>query len=134
MCGRAGDPGLRRFGHLFCSEAHVAQFAEERRAKPALAETSPTPSSAQGDGKTDKAMACEMRAKGGLRKMGWCFAGGMGLLLAIPLIAWGGAAATAGSLVSVLALLACPIGMYLMMRAMMKGQHGRHPNNKGDER
>jgi hypothetical protein len=40
------------------------------------------------------------------------------LILAIPLIWSGGWAATGGSLLSVLALLACPLGMYFMMRGM----------------
>ena len=31
--------------------------------------------------------------------------------------------ATGGSLLSVLALLACPVGMYFMMRGMVSTQH-----------
>jgi hypothetical protein len=134
ICGRDGDPGLRRFGHLFCSEAHVEQYAVAQRPQ---AEVAPAPASealadpepAEGHG-----MACGIGTKGGLRKMGWCLAGGVGLLIALPLIASGGLAATAGSLLSVAALLACPVGMYLMMRAMMKAQHGEHRNDKGKEK
>ena len=120
ICGRDGDTSLKRFGHLFCSEAHVAQFASQRRANAELSETSPTPVEAKGQGEAGNAMACGIGTKGGLRKMGWCLAGGVGLLIAIPLIATGGLAATAGSLLSVVAFLACPIGMYFMMRGMMK--------------
>ena len=79
-------------------------------------------------------MACGMGTKGGLRKMGWCLAAGLGLLIAVPLIASGGLAAVGGSILTVLALVACPIGMYLMMRAMMKTQHEEHQSNKGEKK
>ncbi len=45
------------------------------------------------------------------------------LLVALPLIWSGGWAAAGGSLLSVLAVLACPVGMYFMMRGMMRMQH-----------
>jgi hypothetical protein len=45
------------------------------------------------------------------------------LLLAIPLLWSGGWAAAGGSLLSVLAFLACPLGMYFMMRSMTSMQH-----------
>ena len=47
------------------------------------------------------------------------------LLLAMPLVWSGGWAAAGGSLLSVLALLACPLGMYFMMRSKTSMQH-RH--------
>lgn len=119
-CGRDGDPGLKRFGQFFCSEAHVEQYALERRAQ---AEVAPAPAAeALADPKPadGHGMACGIGTKGGLRKMGWCLAGGVGLLIALPLIASGGMAAAAGSVLSVAAFLACPIGMYFMMRGMKK--------------
>ncbi len=134
VCGRDGDPGLKRFGQLFCSQAHVAQYASERRGQGSLVEAAPTAVEGENKPSGGQPMACGIGTKGGLRKMGWCLAGGVGLLIAIPLIASGGLAATAGSLLTVVAFLACPIGMYLMMRAMMKGQHSEPPDNKGKER
>jgi hypothetical protein len=47
-----------------------------------------------------------------------CWGAPLLMLLAIPLVWSGGWAAAGGSLLSVLALLACPLGMYFMMRAM----------------
>ena len=120
ICGRDGDTGVKRFGHLFCSEAHLAQFASERRAKAEPEEASASAVEAKGQGEAGNAMAYGIGTKGGLRKMGWCLAACLGLLIAVPLIASGGLAATAGSLLSVVAFLACPIGMYFMMRGMMK--------------
>ena len=57
------------------------------------------------------------------------------MLLAIPLIWSGGWAAAGGSLLSVAALLACPLGMYFMMRGMigMQHQHGPAKAERGKE-
>ncbi len=134
ICGRAGDPALMRFGQLFCSEPHVEQYATERRARTGNGETRATAEEAKDRGNDGKAMACGIGTKGGLRKMGWCLAGGVGLLIAVPLIASGGLAATAGSLLSVAAFLACPIGMYFMMRGMMKMNQDQGPKDKGGEK
>jgi hypothetical protein len=42
-------------------------------------------------------------------------------------VSTGGLAAVAGSALSVLAVLACPLGMYFMMRGMMKqGNQAAH--------
>ncbi|MGH7378226.1 MAG: hypothetical protein ACREKK_12490, partial [Candidatus Methylomirabilales bacterium] len=119
VCGRdAADPALFRFGEYFCSEAHVAEFAGEvrrREALPAEAARRVTPAEA-----TPSAPK-----KGGpwsLLKMGACCGGGLLLLALIPLVA-GGGGALAGvgvSLLSIAALLACPLGMYFMMRGMQR--------------
>lgn len=52
-----------------------------------------------------------------------CWGAPLLLLIAIPLVWSGGWAATGGSLLSVVAFLACPVGMYFMMRGMMNMQH-----------
>ena len=52
-----------------------------------------------------------------------CWGAPVLLLVALPLIWSGGWVATGGSLLSVLALLACPVGMYFMMRGMTSMQH-----------
>lgn len=134
ICGRDGDPALKRFGHLFCSDAHAEQYASARRARTESLEASRSGVEAKSQGQGGNAMACGIGAKGGLRKMGWCLAGGVGLLIAALLIASGGVAATAGSVLTVVAFLACPIGMYFMMRAMMKGQHNQPPDDKGEKK
>jgi hypothetical protein len=55
------------------------------------------------------------------------------LLLAMPLIWSGGWLAAGGSLLSVLALLACPLGMYFMMRSMA-GMHQSHGAQETERR
>jgi putative Mn2+ efflux pump MntP len=63
----------------------------------------------------------------GFLKMAACCGGMLLLLPALGLVSAGGLAAVAGSALSVAAALACPIGMYFMMRGMMKREQGRSP-------
>jgi hypothetical protein len=60
-------------------------------------------------------------------KMAACCGGMILLLPALGLVSAGGIAAVAGSALSVAAALACPLGMYFMMRAMMKRERGGSP-------
>jgi multisubunit Na+/H+ antiporter MnhG subunit len=57
--------------------------------------------------------------------MGACCGGALLLLALIPLVAGtGGAFAAVGSsLLTIAALLACPLGMYFMMRGMHRMEH-----------
>ncbi len=127
ICGHdAADPALFRFGEHFCSEAHVAEFAAEVRAR----EAAPAEAAR---GVTPAAGTAEVPKKGGtwnLLKMGACCGGALLLLALIPLVAGtGGAFAAVGSSVlSIAALLACPLGMYFMMRGMRRMDHrGEEP-------
>lgn len=123
-CGHAvanDGPRIERFGERFCSEEHADEFAASvrsaRRQTAARAE-------APGTG------ACSLpppgeRAWKDYLKRGACWGAPLLLLLAVPLFWSGNAiAAAGGSLLSVLALLACPLGMYFMMRAMGGTNHG----------
>ena len=130
-CGHAvtGEaPAIERFGEQFCSEPYAEEFvAEVRAARAQAAARADTP-----------ATACAL-APAGQRtwkdylKRGACWGAPLLLLLAIPLL-WSGntVAVTGGSLLSVLALLACPLGMFFMMRAMGNMSHGGPPRAKDD--
>lgn len=127
VCGHdAADAALFRFGEYFCSEAHVAEFAAEVRARAAL-------TAEAAHGVTPAAAAAGAPKKGGtwnLLKMGACCGGALLLLALIPLVAGtgGGFAAVGSSILSIAALLACPLGMYFMMRGMQRmGQRGEGP-------
>ena len=120
-CGHSiggGEPPTERFGERFCSEAHAEQFAEGVRG--ARIEAAARREAA--------GTACGL-APAGQRtwrdyvKRSACWGAPLLLLLAIPLF-WSGTAvgAAGGSLLSVLAALACPLGMYFMARAMMRGR------------
>ena len=122
QCGvaiSAADPIIERFGERFCSGAHAEQFAEGVRASRIVEVARREPSAA----------ACQLPLGGPASwkerlKRSACWAAPLLVLLAIPLF-WSGSAlaAVGGSALSVLAALACPLGMYFMMRAMMPG-HG----------
>ena len=119
-CGLSIDTpsAPERFGERFCSDAHAEQFATGvRTARMELAAQTGTP-----------AGACALPPAGERRwtdyaKRAACWGAPMLMLLALPLLWSGGWAATGGSLLSVAALLACPLAMYFMMRGMMTMQH-----------
>lgn len=125
-CGHkvpADQPPTERFGQRFCSERHADDFTAGVR-KARIAEAAATPGAGT---------ACSMPPPGqrtwkDYLKRSACWGAPLLLLLAIPLL-WSGSsvAATGGSLLSVVALLACPLGMYFMMRSMgsMNHQAGR---------
>ena len=83
----------------------------------AMAPGTPPPS---GAAQAPKGTSMKSGGIAGFWKMAACCGGMLLLLPALGLVSAGGIAAVAGSALSVLAVLACPIGMYFMMRAMMK--------------
>lgn len=68
----------------------------------------------------------------GMLMMVICCAAPILLLGAIPFLgaAFGSLAAVGSGLLSVVALLACPVGMFLMMRMMMKDKKEDQPSRK----
>src|SRR2546422_11233615 len=128
-CGlavRDDMPAIKRFGEQFCSEAHAEEFVTGvRNARMRAAARTETASS-----------SCALPSTGqrswkDYLKRGACWGAPLLLLLAIPLF-WSGnaTAATGGSILSALALLACPLGMFFMMRAMGNMGHGAQPRAK----
>lgn len=131
-CAYCGHPlegatsAPERFGERFCSESHAEEFAAGVRA--ARTEAAARQDAAPAHARTMASGACPMPAAGvrtwsDSLKRGACWIAPLLLLVAIPLFWTGGWAAAGGSLLSVLALLACPVGMYFMMRGMMSMQH-----------
>ena len=120
-------PEIERFGEHICSDAHAGEFIAGVRAQRMQAARQRVASAAQ--------TGCDLppAGQGSWReylKRGACWGAPLLLLVAIPVFWTGtGFGATAGSLLGVLALFACPLGMYFMMRSMSgMGQH------KGDEK
>jgi hypothetical protein len=139
ICGMdAADPSLKRFEKYFCSEAHVAEYARELRAKQAAEPTAIVPgagteaSPPQAMGRVDVQAQQKKTGIGGFLKMAACCGGMLLLLPALGLVNLGGVAAVGGSLLSLVAVLACPIGMYLMMRTMMKQEKHVGHGSDGD--
>jgi hypothetical protein len=130
-CGRliaAEADAPERFGERFCSAAHAEEFvARVREARMAKADRA-----AIEVGKACALTTASQPSWRGSLKRGICWAAPLLALIAIPLVWTGGWAATGGSLLTLLALLACPLGMYFMMRGMMNmhqdgGSAADHP-------
>ena len=126
-CGLSIDTpnAPERFGERFCSDGHAEQFATGVRAArmELAAHATPHPGTQPGT-----SIACALPPAGQRRWMDYakraaCWGAPVLLLLALPLMWTGGWAAAGGSLLSIAALLACPIAMYFMMRGMMTMQH-----------
>ncbi len=119
-------PVIERFGQRFCSENHAEEFARDVRTARILA--------AARAGNTPSGSAMQPAAQRTWKeyvKRGACWGAPLLLLLAVPLF-WTGnaAAATGGSILSVLAFLACPLGMYFMMRGMGGMGQRQQPGEK----
>lgn len=138
VCGAdANVHGLavERFGEAFCSEGHAEEFAREVRAarvqaaaaapvsRPSTTEIGQREGPAEGTpGRGDWKHYLKMGACCGLPILGLLIlAGGGGALLG-----------AAGAILPVLLLLACPLGMYFMMRG--KTAHHENPKDKGEEK
>ncbi len=130
-CGHRLDESMteERFGERFCSGAHAEEFAAGVRA--ARIQRAADHANARHDATGDMT-ACAVPPAGQRSwrdrlKRGLCWGAPLVLLVAMPLIWIGGWAANGGSLLTVAALLACPLGMYFMMRGMMSMQHPKEP-------
>lgn len=138
-CGRPISPeggAPERFGERFCSESHAEEFVAGARAarieKAAHAEDGAS-RVADGGGTGDLTTQGQQGWRDSMKRA-VCWGAPLLVLLAIPLFWTGGWAATGGSLLTVLAFLACPLGMYFMMRGMMNMQQdSRSPAERRKE-
>lgn len=104
----------KRFGEPFCGDAHAEAFVQEARAA-----------------RIESAAASSGWNLKRVLKMGACC--GLPLLALVFLAGGGGALLGAGAAVlPLLAVLACPLGMFFMMRAMQG--HGKGDSHPGAER
>lgn len=136
ICGNdatSHGPPIERFGEPFCCEEHAEQFAKEVQAAriqaAALAVQEPDVR------QPEKPIARGPVQQGWRRyvKLGACCGAP---LLALVILAGGGGAllGSAGALLPYLAALACPLGMYFLMRGMSKMERKEDPQNRGEEK
>jgi len=120
---RAAD-APKRFGEPFCSDAHAEAFVQEARA--ARIESAASVDQTTDAGPARGPASSGWNFKRALR-MGACC--GLPLLALVFLAGGGGALLGAGAAVlPLLAVLACPLGMFFMMRAMQGHRKGdSHP-------
>lgn len=122
-CGYCGRPITeheatgQRFGERFCSEQHADDFASGVRA----ARIDAAARRVTVDDHTG-VPAAQHGWRSRLHRAA-CWGAPLLLLLAIPMLWAEGWGTAGGSLLSVLALLACPLGMFFMMRSMSRMQH-----------
>jgi hypothetical protein len=125
VCGRPANATgavVARFGEAFCSDTHADQFTEAVRT--ARVQTAAA--------RTDREVAAGGVARGA--SSGWKASLGRALcwgtpalaLVGVALVLFGGGGLLAGGAAAalpLLAALACPAAMYLMMRSMSKTGH-----------
>ena len=117
--GEADAP--ERFGERFCSDEHAEEFVAGVRAVRMEAAARAEVGASR---EADEGGACALPPPGqrGWRdyvKRGACWGAPLLVLAAIPLFWSGGWGAAGGPVLTGLALVACPLGMYFMMRGMM---------------
>ena len=123
-----------RFGEVFCSVGHAEEFVKGVRA--ARANAVAAASEAAEPAAAGAAGATAVAAKGASWKQALKMAAccGAPMLALVVLVGGGGALlGAAGAALPLLAVLACPLGMFFMMRAMSKG-HQQQPkdNDQGE--
>ncbi len=124
-CGSRANingPAIERFGEPFCSEAHAEAFATEIRAARVQAAVAR---------QVGERTAEAARRPGGNAYLGKAICWGLPVL-AIVFLLGGGAQVLgmASAAVPFLAVLACPLAMYLMMRSMSRMGH---PDSREDK-
>ena len=135
VCGQPGAPGeaaIERFGEAFCSEPHAQEFVQAVRAARVEAAAKGQIAVERGGGLANAASP----PRDWKASLGKALCWGAPLLVVAVLLGGGtGAlAGAAGAVLPFLAVLACPLGMYFMMRSMSKtGDHGRPRDGEGHQ-
>ena len=134
LCGRTPDPGeaaIDRFGEAFCSEAHAEEFVRTVRvARVQAAVTAETAVERPGGPAARAVPQQDWKAV-----LGKALCWGAPLLVVAFVLAGGTGVVVgaAGAVLPFLAALACPLGMYFMMRGMSKmGDHGNTKDKTED--
>ncbi len=137
VCGTGvSGRAIERFGEVLCSAGHGEEFAKAVRAAriqaaaAALSAQEPSTESAPLPAPPE---APQRRGWKRYLKMAACCGAP---LLALAFLAGGGGAllGAAGAALPFLAALACPVGMYFMMRAMTKREHTGEPHDTDMEK
>lgn len=137
FCGvEAASDGAapERFGEVFCSQGHAEEFVKGvRAARAQAAAVAAVPARQAPPGQDPDSVAARPAQPNWkhLLKMAACCGAP---ILALVVLAGGGGAllGAAGAVLPVLLLLACPLGMFFMLRAMSKTQ--QQPKDKEQDK
>ncbi len=135
VCGvEVFSPTEIRFGEPFCSLSHAEEFVEKVRAARIQEAAAHAVQVAE-----PEVQHPEVLAPGAPQRRDWKHYLKMGACCGVPLLALvfltGGAGAVlgaAGAFLPFLAALACPLGMYFLMRGMWKMERKESPNDKDE--
>lgn len=127
---------IERFGEVFCSDGHAEGFVKEVRAARVQAAATALAASPPSTTEVERP---EGQAPAAPKQRDWKRYLKMGACCGVPLLALvfltGGAGAVlgaAGAFLPFLAALACPLGMYFLMRGMWKMERKEPPNDKDE--
>jgi hypothetical protein len=127
---------MERFGEVCCSDEHAEEFVEKVRAVRIQAAAALATQARE-----TEAQQVETSVTGAPQRQGWKRYLKMGAccgapLLALIFLAGGGGVVfgAAGAALPYLAALACPLGMYFMMRSMAKMTEKEHAKNQREEK
>lgn len=128
---------VERFGEVFCSDGHAEEFVKEVRAARvqgvATALSIPPSTTEVERAEGPAAGAPKQRDWKRYLKLGACC--GLPLLALVFLVGGGGAVlGAAGGLLPLLVALACPLGMYFMMRSMTKMEQKGDTDDKREDK
>lgn len=133
FCGEeVGDGAPERFAERFCSEAHAEEFVRGvRAARVEAAAAAPAVEAERGE--AGQASAAPPSSWKQALKMAACCGAP---LLALVVLAGGGGAllGAAGAILPLLLVLACPLGMFFMMRRMGKAQQQERGRQDGERK
>ena len=132
-CGRdatVDGPALERFGEVFCSEEHAEGFVKAVRA--ARVRTVAAAATSMAEVQPPGAVDTAPKAGDWKAYLGKALCWGAPLVALVFVLGGGGVVlAAAGALLPYVALLACPLGMYFMMRSMSKTGDKENPGDRG---
>ena len=135
-CGRETDrraAAIERFGEPFCSAAHAETFVTGVRVARVQASAALESAQAGAGARDQPAVAPTGWNWKRFAKMAAC----CGLpMLALVVLAGGGGAllGAAGAVLPLLAVLACPLGMFFAMRGMMRTTPREGAKGQGEEK
>ncbi len=136
ICGiEVSFPDDTRFGEAFCSLAHADVFTRKVQAARVEAAAARAVETRDTEQRPNPLVVGAPKPRDWKHyiKMGACIAAPV---LALVFVAGGGGAVLgwAGAVLPVLAILACPLAMYFLMRSMTKMGHPGDHQNRGEEK
>ena len=134
-CGRTVDPGeaaVDRFGEAFCSEAHAEEFVQAVRVARVQAVIK-AETAVKRPGGPAAGVVSQRDWKAVLGKV-LCWGAPLFVVAFVLVRGTGAVLGVGGAVLPFLAALACPLGMYFMMRGMFTMGDQRNSTDNAEDR